>query len=85
MSDNGRYLTLKGTVMRFHLDRDLNKLIGEYVRKGWTYRQGRHGKLRTPDGRYFVTIACTPSDHRSLLNIRRDLRRVAAASSDRRI
>jgi predicted acylesterase/phospholipase RssA len=66
--------------MQYCRNQNINKLIVEFVGKGWTYSQGRHGKLRAPNGRYFVTIACTPSDHRSFLNVKRDLRRALAAS-----
>lgn len=64
--------------MRYSRDQNINRLVAELVGIGWTYRKGRHGKLRTPDGRYFVTIPCTPSDHRSFLNLKRDLRQVVA-------
>lgn len=68
--------------MRYCRDQNINQLIDAFVRKGWTYSQGRHGKLRTPNGRHFVTIPCTPSDHRSLLNLKRDLRHVVATLAD---
>jgi hypothetical protein len=42
---------------------------------GWSWEHGGHGyKIRTPDNVPIFT-ACTPSDHRAILNIRAQLRR----------
>ena len=67
--------------MRYCGDKDIDRLIIELVRQGWTYSRGRHGKLRPPDGQFVVTVPCTPSDHRALLNLKRDIRQ--ASGSDR--
>lgn len=67
--------------MRYCCDKDINKVIAELVRDGWTFSRNRHGKLQQPNGFGFVVIPCTPSDHRSLLNLKRDIRRLEAASS----
>jgi hypothetical protein len=60
--------------MRYCKDKQINELVSSLVRSGWVFTKGRHGKLKTPCGQRFITIPCTPSDHRALLNIHRDLR-----------
>lgn len=64
--------------MRYCQDKEINRLVSELVREGWSFSRGRHGKLRRPDGSGFVTIPSTPSDHRCLLNLMRDIRRTVA-------
>jgi len=66
--------------MRYCHDKEINRLVSVLVRDGWNFTRGRHGKLRKPDGSGFVTIPNTPSDHRALLNLRRDIRRQLRAS-----
>lgn len=60
--------------MRYCQDKRINELVCSLVRAGWVFTRGRHGKLRTPCGRRFVTIPGTPSDHRTFQNLRRDIR-----------
>lgn len=62
--------------MHYCRDKDINRLVVEMIRSGWRYEQGRHGKLYHPAGFGFIAIPKTPSDHRSLLNIKRDIRSV---------
>ncbi|PTD97579.1 hypothetical protein C8261_02550 [Pseudothauera lacus] len=62
--------------MRYCSNKDVNQLVRELVQAGWTFRCGRHGKLVPPSGLGFITISQTPSDHRCLLKIRRDIRRL---------
>ena len=62
--------------MRYCQDKDINRLVAEMVRSGWHFDRGRHGKLYHPAGQGFITVPKTPSDGRSLLNIKRDIRRV---------
>lgn len=66
-----------GTAMRYCSDKDVDRLVGEMVRAGWRFDRGRHGKLRHPSGVGFITIPKTPSDHRTYLNVRRDIRRLS--------
>lgn len=66
----------KGSAMRYCQDKDINRLVAEMVRSGWHFDRGRHGKLYHPACQGFITIPKTPSDRRSLLNIKRDIRRV---------
>lgn len=68
--------TNKGSAMRYCQDKDINRFVAEMVRSGWHFDRGRHGKLYHPAGQGFITIPKTPSDRRSLLNIKRDIRRV---------
>ncbi len=62
--------------MHYSNDKDINLLIKGMIRSGWRFERGRHGKLYHPEGAGFVTFPKTPSDHRSLLNLRRDIRRL---------
>lgn len=62
--------------MRYCNDKDINQLVKGMVQSGWRFQRGRHGKLYHPAGVGFITFPNTPSDHRSLLNLRRDIRRM---------
>ncbi|HNA86183.1 MAG TPA: hypothetical protein PLB04_11485 [Nitrospira sp.] len=62
--------------MQYCNDKDIDQLIKGMVRSGWRFERGRHGKLFHPLGLGFITFPKTPSDHRSLLNLRRDIRRL---------
>lgn len=64
--------------MRYCHDKQIDKLVADLVRNGWTFSRGKHGKLRTPTGTGFVTIPCTPSDHRAVHNLRKAIRRLAS-------
>jgi hypothetical protein len=62
-------------------DKDINRFIQNCVREGWSFKRGKgHGKLYHPTGAWFITISQTPSDHRCLLNIQRDIRRLKVNS-----
>lgn len=65
--------------MRYCRDKQINKLVANLVREGWQFSRGKHGKLRTPSGRGFVTVPSTPSDHRTFQNLCRDIRMQASA------
>ncbi|MBK7463621.1 MAG: hypothetical protein IPP59_07485 [Betaproteobacteria bacterium] len=67
--------------MHYCNDKDINRLIKEMLRSGWRFEPGRHGKLRHPAGVGFITFPKTPSDHRSLLNMRRDIRRLESKAA----
>lgn len=60
--------------MQYCQDKDINRFIAELIKSGWNFERGRHGKLRHPKGIGFLTIPKTPSDRRTLQNIRRDMR-----------
>lgn len=62
--------------MQYCKDKDINQLVKDMVRSGWRFEWGRHGKLLHPKGTGFITVPKTPSDHRCLTNIRRDIRRL---------
>jgi predicted RNA binding protein YcfA (HicA-like mRNA interferase family) len=60
--------------MRYSTSKDVNEVVAEFVRSGWRYVRGRkHGRLVAPGGRS-VTIPISPSDHRVVLNLMRDIR-----------
>jgi hypothetical protein len=60
--------------MRYCQDKQINELVSSLVRSGRAFTRGRHGKLRTPCGRRFISVPCTPSDHRAFWNLRREVR-----------
>lgn len=67
--------------MRFSSDKDVNRLVCQLVREGWLYRRGRkHGKLISPEATGSLTIPGSPSDHRTIHNMRRDVRRIQATA-----
>lgn len=54
--------------------KDLKRLLREAERKGWRVEQRRkHYQAKHMDGVRLVTISLSPSDHRALQNIRKDL------------
>lgn len=60
--------------MRYSANKDIRTEVRALIRKGWHFSWGgKHGKLISPSGRKF-TVPTSPSDHRSLLNFRRDVR-----------
>lgn len=67
--------------MRYSTDKDIQTLVTRLLRSGCHFEKGRHGKLRPPIGKGFVTIPCTPSDRRSFQNFRRDIRRLERGAS----
>lgn len=60
--------------MHFSRDKDINQLVQDLIRLGWTYSKGRHYKLYAPDGSGVVIVPFTPSDRRAFQNFRRDVR-----------
>lgn len=67
--------------MRYSTDKDIHTLVTCLLRSGWHFEKGRHGKLRPPIGKGFVTIPSTPSDRRSFQNFRRDIRHLERGAS----
>jgi len=67
--------------MKYSSNKDLDNLIRQLLRQGWRFNKGnKHGRLTHPNGWPTLTIAKSPSDYRSLLNFRRDLRRASQES-----
>jgi hypothetical protein len=63
--------------MRYSSDKDVDRLIRRLVRDGWHFREGaKHGRLSPPEGGPSMVVAKSPSDWRSIYNVRRDLRRI---------
>ena len=62
--------------MKYTTDKDLDHYIKKLLCEGWMYERGRkHGRLLAPGGKGIATVAGSPSDYRSLQNVRRDVRR----------
>lgn len=62
--------------MKYSADKDVDLLVRALIKEGWIFRRGKkHGRLASPSGGYGITVSGTPSDHRTLLNMRRDVRK----------
>lgn len=60
------------------MKKDMKILFKSLVSQGWTVEKGRkHVKAKGPNGA-LVTLPATPSDHRSFMNSRAQLRRAGA-------
>ncbi|MFQ2587028.1 hypothetical protein ACK30U_07880, partial [Aeromonas caviae] len=46
---------------------------------------GKHGRLTSPDGLLTLTVSRSPSDSRSLYNLRRDLRKGILSAANMRV
>lgn len=58
------------------MSKDHAQLVKKAKKQGWTVQyKGKHPRLVSPDGSYFVVMPLTASDHRSFLNTRAELRR----------
>ena len=66
--------------MKYSTSKDVDSLVRSLLREGWRFhRRGRkHGRLTPPSGYLFVTVSCTPSDRRTFLNLRSQVRRAMA-------
>jgi hypothetical protein len=63
--------------MKFSQDKEVNRLVSRLVREGWCYRRGgKHGKLIHPAAAGFLTVPGSPSDHRTIQNMQRNLRKL---------
>ena len=56
-------------------NKELKKILKDAEEQGWAFSKGRgsHIKGKHPTGKT-TTISVSPSDHRVLLNIQKDLR-----------
>ncbi len=67
--------------MKYCSNKEIDRVVRQLIRQGWRFRRGgKHGRLTHPDGQQTLTVAKSPSDYRSLLNFRRDLRKAALLS-----
>jgi hypothetical protein len=66
---------------RYSSMREIDLLVHDLIRNGWTFRRGgKHGLLSPPGGTPTVTVPCSPSDWRAFLNFKRDVRNVSLTS-----
>jgi len=66
--------------VKYSSSKDVDRLVRNYVRRDWVFRRGsKHGRMSPPTCVKFVAIPGTPSDHRTLANLRRDIARVERA------
>jgi hypothetical protein len=62
--------------MIYCTDKDIDKLIRQLVREGWTFRWGgKHGRLIAPNGEA-LTVSASPSDYRSFNCFRRQVEKI---------
>ncbi len=62
--------------MKYSADKDVDLLVRALIKEGWIFRRGKkHGRLASPSGCHAITVSGTPSDYRTLLNMRRDVRK----------
>lgn len=56
-------------------DKDVKRLLKDLEHQSWTITQTKkHLKVYCPNGKPRVAVAVSPSDHRTYLNVRRELR-----------
>jgi len=72
-------------MIRLTSSKDLSQLIKRAKKQGWevVLSNGSHLKWYSPNGKFFFS-GSTPSDHRALSNVRRDLRNNGFIEIDRR-
>lgn len=69
--------------MKYSSAKDINKIVRDLIRAGWTYRRGRrHGRLRAPYGGPELTVPGTPSDWRALIKFKSDVRHAIVSLAD---
>ena len=62
--------------MRYTSNKDINKLIKRLIRNNWEFKhRSKHGRIISPDGALRITVSKSPSDHRSLQNFQREVRK----------
>lgn len=62
--------------MRKINDKDIRKVVEQYIAKGWILENGKHhAKLRAPTG-HSVGVPLTPSCKRASLNLASQLRKL---------
>lgn len=63
-------------MQKFSCNKDINYFVKQLIRTGWIFeRRKRHGCLASPSGKK-ISVPCTPSDKRSLINFKRDTDRI---------
>lgn len=66
---------------RYSSCKDIQKLVRRLLSEGWAFKQGgRHDRIKPQQGRGFLLVPGTPSDHRAFLNFSRAAKRLDAAS-----
>lgn len=60
---------------RYTQCKDMNRVVSDLVKKGWTFTPGTHGRITHPNGSY-LTFSMTPSDKYAYRQLERDVRRL---------
>lgn len=65
---------------RYSSSKEINVFVRQLVRDGWLFKNGgRHGRLYAPDRVAILSVPCTPSDTRAVVNFKQEVRRVLRA------
>jgi hypothetical protein len=63
--------------MKFSSQKDINKLVRELVREGWSFKRGgKHGRLTHLASKKILTVPCSPSDRYAARNFSNDVYRL---------
>ena len=63
--------------MKFSKSEKVNIEVKKLIAHGWSYRRGsKHGRVYSPNKKFFVVVPGTPSDKRTGFNFVRDVRRM---------
>lgn len=68
--------------MRYTKDKNLNELIKEKKKQGWTVTYGKHLKLRSPKGR-LVSTSLSPSCTHAFNQAARDIAKIEKEEESR--
>lgn len=68
--------------MKYCANKEIDRLVRNQIKEGWHFRWGgKHGRLRSPDGKTTLSVPCTPSDRRAFINFLCDVRRTVKNSN----
>ncbi len=68
--------------MRYSSNKEIQDFVTQRVKEGFAFINGKkHGKLTIPGTGKSLIIPRSPSDHRALLNLKRDLRQITCAAA----
>ncbi len=61
--------------MKYSSMKEINQYVKNLVGLGWKFKRGKkHGRLILPGSSGIIIVACSPSDKRSLLNLKQNVR-----------
>jgi hypothetical protein len=57
-------------------DKNIETLVRDLIKQGWSAVKSKHWQIYTPDGRWKVAVPMTPSCPRAFMNFKADVRRL---------